>query len=66
MWPVERQPKFWGHLLPSFSENKPSRLSSACCQLHDDFLPGLLFSPEDGGNMFLQMSWHCIAEYRTV
>jgi hypothetical protein len=28
--------------------------SSACCMLHTGFLLGLFFSPEDGGNMFLQ------------
>jgi hypothetical protein len=28
--------------------------SSACCLLHACFLLGLLFNPEDGGNIFLQ------------
>jgi hypothetical protein len=27
--------------------------ASACYQLHADFFFGLLFGPEDGGNMFL-------------
>jgi hypothetical protein len=30
------------------------RISSACYLLHDCFLPGLFYDPEDGGNIFLR------------
>jgi hypothetical protein len=31
-----------------------SRLCSGCCLLHADFMIGVLFCPEDGGDMFLR------------
>jgi hypothetical protein len=33
---------------------RPLKLSYACCLFHAGFLLGLLFNPEDVGDMFLQ------------
>jgi hypothetical protein len=41
----------------SRSKNKPNRISarsSACYLLHDGFLIGIFFVPEDGGDMYLR------------
>jgi hypothetical protein len=41
--------------LPSLeSKNKPNKKSSAFYLLHAGFLLGLLFDPENGGDMFLR------------
>jgi hypothetical protein len=57
---VKVNQRFGGTLLPSswMKKSKPSkkpagrRQSSAFCLLHAGLLLGLLFDPEDGGNMF--------------
>jgi hypothetical protein len=50
---------FW-HITPCnlvkvdiLKENTSSIFIVACCLLHSGFLVGLLFSPEDGDNIFL-------------
>jgi hypothetical protein len=39
---------------------------SACCLLHAAFLFGLLFNPEDGGDMLLQNASWIAPEYTTL
>jgi hypothetical protein len=54
---VERQPIFRRNMLPLSSESTdmPSKIPRCeCCLLLDDFLPGLFFSPGDGGDFFLR------------
>jgi hypothetical protein len=36
------------------------------CQLHAGFLLGLLFNPEDGGNMFLQNAGSLSVDYTVL
>jgi hypothetical protein len=46
----------------SGSNNKPSMKPIACYLLHFDFLLGLFFDPENGGDMFLRnVGWHLLA-----
>jgi hypothetical protein len=54
-------------LAPSSSglKSKPSKASFACCQLQGDFLFGLLFNPEDGGNMFTFNGLHSVISQKT-
>jgi hypothetical protein len=44
---------FWRNMSPPSSGVK-GKASFTCCLLYAGFLVGLLFSPEDGGDMFLQ------------
>jgi hypothetical protein len=53
MQSAENQLTFWRNMLPPSSGVK-SKASFICCLLYAGFLLGLLFSPEDGGDMFLQ------------
>jgi hypothetical protein len=46
----------WYNILPPSSGRRVSQArnqNSACCLLYGGFLLGLLFYPEDGGDMFL-------------
>jgi hypothetical protein len=41
-------------------------ICSASCLLHSGFLLGLLFYPDDGGDMFLRNVGRLSADYRTL
>jgi hypothetical protein len=55
MYSVQSQPVFQRNTLSPTSKlkNKPSITAKACCWLHTGFLPGLLFNPDDGSDIFL-------------
>jgi hypothetical protein len=53
--------KYWLHLQDrriSKGRNRTKQTGCACYMLHYGFLPGLLFEPEDGGDMFVRnVTW---------